>query len=41
MPYINTKLEQYKEYLHGKTASVLGLGISNAPLIKFLIENGV
>lgn len=41
MPYINNKLEEYKKYLHGKTASVLGLGISNAPLIKFLIENGV
>ena len=38
--YINEKLAVYKEFLNGKTASVLGVGISNIPLIEFLIKNG-
>ena len=41
MSYINEKLEEYKKYLKGKTASVIGVGISNIPLIDFLLSNGV
>ncbi len=41
MSYINKKLEEYKKYLNGKTASVIGIGISNIPLIDFLLSNGV
>ena len=41
MPYKNERLETYKKFLYGKTASVIGVGISNIPLIKFLIKNGV
>ena len=39
--YVNQKLNVYREFLHGKTASVIGVGISNLPLIDFLLENGV
>ena len=41
MSYINEKLAVYKEFLNGKTASVLGVGISNIPLIDFLVKNNV
>lgn len=40
MSYINEKLVEYKKYLNGKTASVIGVGISNIPLIDFLLSNG-
>lgn len=39
--YSNPKLAEYKAFLKGKTASVVGVGISNIPLIDFLLENGV
>ncbi len=39
--YVNARLTEYKEFLRGKSASVLGLGISNAPLVTFLLDNGV
>ena len=41
LSYVNEKLSRYKEFLKGKTASVIGVGISNVPLIEFLLENGV
>ena len=36
--YRNEKLERYKAYLNGKSCAVLGVGVSNIPLIKFLLE---
>ncbi len=39
--YINEKLEMCKKYLNGKSASVIGVGISNIPLINFLLKNNV
>ena len=41
MRYHNEKLSQYKEFLKGKSASVIGVGISNVPLIEFLLKNDV
>ena len=41
MSYDNPKLSEYKAFLNGKTASVIGVGISNIPLIEFLIKNNV
>ena len=41
MSYSNKALEEYKSFLRGKNASVIGVGISNIPLIEFLIKNGV
>ena len=35
-----TKFDSFKKYVSGKNISVLGIGISNLPLIKFLHENG-
>ncbi len=36
----NKKFNAFKNYVNGKNISVLGIGISNIPLIKFLCENG-
>ena len=38
--YKNEKLEQYRTSICGKTCAVLGVGVSNIPLIKFLLESG-
>ncbi len=38
--YINEKAIIYKEFLQGKKATVIGAGISNIPLIGFLLDNG-
>ena len=38
--YINENLISYKNFLCGKSCAVLGVGISNIPLIKFLLECG-
>ncbi len=40
MSYINQKLVEYKKFLKGKRVSVIGVGISNIPLIEFLLDNG-
>lgn len=37
----NSRLSEYKEFLKGKSAAVIGVGISNVPLIEFLVNNGV
>ncbi len=38
---MNSKLEQFKHGLKGKKVAVLGIGISNIPLIKYLVNLGV
>lgn len=38
--YKNGLLEEYKEYICGKTCAVLGFGISNIPLVRFLLKLG-
>jgi len=38
---LNTKLEEYKEFLKDKKVAVLGIGISNRPLISYLINLGI
>ena len=40
MTYMNEKLELFKKSLNGKRITVLGIGVSNIPLIKFLSDNG-
>ena len=37
---MNSKFEALKKYVQGKKIGVLGIGISNIPLINFLAENG-
>ena len=34
-------IEEYLSSLRGKTAAVLGIGVSNTPLIELLCRNGV
>ena len=38
--FTNEKLKIYREYLKNKNVSVLGVGISNIPLIRFLLNSG-
>jgi len=40
LAYVNEKLKIYREYLNGKNVSVIGVGISNIPLIDFLLDAG-
>ena len=35
-----SKVAQFKEYIKGKRVSVIGIGISNRPLIKYLVSLG-
>ncbi|MBE7039428.1 MAG: UDP-N-acetylmuramoyl-L-alanine--D-glutamate ligase [Ruminococcaceae bacterium] len=34
------KIKSFKEYINGKEITVIGIGISNTPLIKFLLKHG-
>ena len=36
----SSKFDAFKKYVNGKNISVVGIGISNLPLIKFLAKNG-
>ena len=33
-----SKAEKFKEYINGKSVTVIGIGISNLPLIKYLVN---
>lgn len=37
---METAFEQYFSSLQGKTIAVLGLGVSNRPLVKLLLSHG-
>lgn len=37
---MNKKLEEFKKSIKGKSIDVIGVGISNVPLIKYLARNG-
>jgi len=38
---LNRKLEDFKQYIKNKRVAILGIGISNTPLIKYLAKLGV
>jgi len=40
MDFVNAKYEQFKNYIKGKNVAVIGIGISNTPLVKFLLKLG-
>lgn len=40
MSFTNQKLLEYRQFLRGKNVSVIGVGISNVPLIEFLLDAG-
>ena len=35
-----TKADKFKEYIKGRNVTVIGIGISNFPLIKYLVNAG-
>jgi len=38
---LNNKIEEFKKWVKNKKVAVLGIGISNTPLIKYLASMGV
>ncbi|MBO5143493.1 MAG: UDP-N-acetylmuramoyl-L-alanine--D-glutamate ligase [Clostridia bacterium] len=36
--YVNKDLEEFKQYIRGRKVAVMGMGISNTPLIKYLMD---
>ncbi len=36
--FINKKLEEFKTYVKGKYVAIMGMGVSNTPLIKYLMD---
>lgn len=36
MSYRNEKLEEFNQYLRGKKVAIIGLGVSNTPLLEYL-----
>ena len=40
MEYVNNKLEEFKKYINAKKVAIIGLGVSNIPLINYLYDLG-
>ena len=40
MSFVNTKLEEFNNYLDGRRVAIIGLGVSNIPLIEYMHEIG-
>ena len=36
--YTNQKLEEFKKNIRGKYVAIMGMGVSNTPLIKYLLD---
>ena len=36
--YTNQKLEEFKAYIKGKSVAIMGMGVSNTPLIRYLMD---
>ena len=35
MDFVNEKLEEFNNYLRGKKVAIIGIGVSNIPLIEY------
>ena len=40
MSFVNAKLEEFNNYLDGRRVAIIGLGVSNIPLIEYMHEVG-
>ena len=40
MGFENSKLEEFNNYLDGRRVAIIGLGVSNIPLIEYMHEVG-
>lgn len=40
MEYINEKLEEFNKYIIGKRIAIIGMGVSNIPLLDYFYEKG-
>lgn len=38
--FVNEKLEEFKTYIYNRKVAIIGLGVSNIPLLKFLYDLG-
>jgi len=41
MEYVNGKLEEFNKFIKGKSVAIIGVGVSNKPLIKYLYDLNV
>ena len=39
MNFVNEKLQEFEKYIKGKKVAIIGLGISNIPLLDYLYEH--
>ena len=40
MKFVNEKLEEFNNYIKNKNVAIIGLGVSNIPLIDYLYKLG-
>ena len=40
MSFVNEKLKEFETYIKGKKVAIIGLGVSNIPLLDYLYEKG-
>ena len=40
MEYVNEKLQEFNNYIKNKKVAIIGLGVSNIPLIDYLYNLG-
>ena len=38
MEYVNEKLEQFNRFLDGKKIAIIGMGVSNVPLLDYFYD---
>ena len=39
MKYVNEKLEEFNQYIVGKRVAIIGVGVSNLPLLDYFYEH--
>ena len=40
MGFVNEKLKEFETYIKGKKVAIIGLGVSNIPLLDYLYQKG-
>lgn len=40
MKYVNKKLQEFEQYIQGKKVAIIGLGVSNMPLLDYFSDKG-
>lgn len=40
MAYVNEKLQEFERFIYGKKVAIIGLGVSNIPLLDYFVDKG-